>query len=79
MWWWAHQQDFGWWMVFGWTWMALIWGLLVFGVIWVVRSMTRSGNKVGGADPLEIARRRYASGELTREQYEEMDRLLRSK
>ncbi|MDA0735366.1 MAG: SHOCT domain-containing protein [Chloroflexi bacterium] len=78
MWWW-HQQDFGWWMLFGWMWMALIWGLIIVGIVWVVRSLTRSGNKTSGEDPLEIARRRYAAGELTREEYEEMTSLLRSK
>ena len=79
MWWWAPQQGFPWWMIFGWLWMALIWVLIIVGVIWAVRTLTRSGNKSGVEDPLEIARRRYASGELTREEYEEMINLLRNK
>lgn len=79
MWWWAHQQDFGWWMIFGWMWMALIWVLIIAGIVWAFRALNRYGNRDKGEDPLEIARRRYAAGELTREEYEEMVNLLRNK
>ncbi len=59
----------------GWDWvwmstmMALFWGaLIVFGV-WVVRQFTDRGSS-----PLEIARLRYARGEITKEQFEEIQR-----
>jgi putative membrane protein len=59
----------------GWSWvwmsvmMVLFWGgLVVFGV-WAVRSFADRGHT-----PLEIARERFARGEITREQFEEIQR-----
>jgi putative membrane protein len=61
----------------GWSWvwmsavMVLFWGaVLVFG-IWAVRSFADRGRS-----PLEIAGERYARGEITREQFEEIQRGL---
>ena len=67
----------------GWTWgfgmwlggvaMLVLWGALIVGAILVVRLLT--GGVRGGdvqASPLDILKRRYASGEITREQYEQM-------
>jgi putative membrane protein len=51
------------------TMMVLFWGaVIVFGV-WAVRSFTDRGRS-----PLEIARERYARGEITKEQFEEIQR-----
>jgi putative membrane protein len=59
----------------GWSWvwmsamMILFWGgLVVFGV-WAVRLFADRGSS-----PLEIARERYARGEITKEQFEEIQR-----
>jgi putative membrane protein len=59
----------------GWTWvwmslmMVLFWGGLIFFGVWAVRSFTdRRGS------PLEIAQERFARGEITREQFEEIQR-----
>lgn len=50
--------------------MLIIFGLIVIGGIMVVRWSLRSS---GGKDSaLEILKRRYAQGELTKEQFEEM-------
>jgi putative membrane protein len=59
----------------GWNWvwmstmMVLFWGVLIVFGIWAVRSFTDKGRS-----PLEIARERYARGEITREQFEEIQR-----
>ncbi len=67
----------------GWTWgfgmwlgglaMLIFWGALIIGALVVVRLL---GGGVSGRDgspsPLDILKRRYASGEITREQYEQM-------
>jgi putative membrane protein len=57
----------------GWSWvwmslmMVLFWGgLIVFGV-WAVRSFTDRERS-----PLEIVRERFARGEITKEQFEEI-------
>lgn len=54
---------------------------LVLLVIWIVRSMNAPGRGPGekpGDDACAIARTRYARGEITKEQYEEMCRVLAS-
>ena len=57
----------------GWSWvwmsamMVLFWGaLIVFGV-WAVRSFTDRGRS-----PLEIARERFARGEISGDQFEQI-------
>ena len=55
-------------------------GLLRAGVIYVVYHLVRQGGSRGRTTkkpPLEIARRRYASGEITREEFEQIKRDLR--
>ena len=54
--------------------MLIIFVLVVVGGIMVARWSLRSG---GGEDsPLEILKRRYARGELTREQFESIKKDL---
>lgn len=56
----------------------LFWLLVVAGVVllvvWAVRTASRQGTgpTMQGADALEIARRRYASGEISKEQFEQL-------
>jgi putative membrane protein len=57
----------------------LVWGALIVLAIGFFRRMaSRSDVGVSGADlsSAEILRRRYAAGEITREQYEEMRSVL---
>jgi putative membrane protein len=66
----------------GWMWgvgmglgglvMLAFWGLVILGVILLIRSV---GGAHGGGwqeTPLSLLKRRYAGGEITREQYEQM-------
>ena len=81
---WHH--GFGWSDGFGGTWMMgigmVLWlvivARIVLLVVWAVR--TASGRGTGpapqGADALEIARRRYASGEISKEQFEQLKKDL---
>ncbi len=63
----------GWgWMVGGWIMMIVLWGLVIVGVVALIRMA--SGSHSAPDTPLEILRRRYARGELTKEQFEEMKR-----
>ena len=61
----------------GWMWglggltMLLVWGVVVAGIVLLARSL--GGRDVASPrEPtaLDVLKRRYASGELTREQYE---------
>jgi len=74
---WGAHDGMGWWMVIGMIWMVVFWGAIVALIIWGVSRFT--GGPTGRGDSessLEIARRRYASGEITREQFEQLRRDL---
>lgn len=67
------------WMVGGWLGMLLFWGAIIFLVVWAVRQFSAPREQLqSGPTPLEVVQRRYASGEITREQYEQMRRDLES-
>ncbi len=72
----------------GWGWWSPIWGIvmLVFWllvlaglglvVLWFVRQIRPGEAAAGRSRALEILQERYARGEITREQYEQMRRDL---
>ena len=73
------------WMMggFGWGWfmpiiMIVFWGLVIWGIVALVRGLsTGSGGSSTQADSaLEILKRRYARGEITKEEYEEKKKEL---
>jgi putative membrane protein len=79
MWWWMHGApagDWWWMMLIGWGFMLLFWGAIIALVIWAVRQF--AGRRELDRSPLDIARERYARGEITQEQYEEIRRTLSS-
>jgi putative membrane protein len=66
-------------------WVAVLslvfWALIIAGiailVVWLVRNAGRAGVSIGTSDPaLELLKTRYAKGEITKEQFEEMRRTL---
>jgi putative membrane protein len=70
---WGENEGMGWWMLFGSVWMVVFWGL----IIWAIATVFGRGEKSapsGGESALEIAKRRYAQGELSREQFEQVRR-----
>jgi len=58
-------------------------GLVIGGLVWFVQVMARGASGTGGGrpgveTPLEIAKRRFASGEITKDQFEDIRRTLES-
>ena len=69
----------GWgWMVGGWIMMLVFWGLIIVGIVALVRVLShRNAREQQSPDnAVETLRRRYAAGEITKEQFEEMKRTL---
>jgi putative membrane protein len=61
------------------------WGLLIGGIVYLVRYLVlrtvRSSSQTSASDretPLDILKQRYARGEITAEQYQQMKRTLES-
>ncbi len=66
-------------MFFG-GWMFIVWvliiGLIVWGVIRLNRRGTSVSDKPGGNAPLDTARERYARGEISKEEFEQIKKDL---
>jgi putative membrane protein len=75
---WGHHMDWGggWWivMMIG---MVLFWGLVVLGIVWLVRELSgRRGWPGRQPDPLELLDRRLAEGSISLEDYRERRAVL---
>lgn len=74
---WDGTHDMGWWMV---AWMAvggLAW-LVLAGVVAAIvsNSWNRGGDRAKPESALDVARRRYAAGEISEEEFERIRRNL---
>ena len=73
---WYMHEGMGWWMAFGWVWMVIFWGGLIALTIWGIKKLTeRSGSALKGT-PLDVAKERYAKGEISREEYTQLKKDL---
>lgn len=73
-------EHFGWWGLLMMALMVLFWGGLIILVVWAILRLTRNHKTQapGKQDALAIARERYARGEITREQFEQLKKDLGS-
>ena len=63
-------------MLFGAIWMVVFWGAIIALVVWGIRTIAGRGDKPVEEDAYQILRRRYARGEITKEQFEEIKATL---
>jgi putative membrane protein len=70
--------DYGMGFGFGWVFMILFWGLVIMGIIYLVKMLTHGA--AGPSAPKETAedilKKRFASGELSREEFEQALQVL---
>jgi len=61
-------------------WMMIVWIIIIGLIVWGVIALTRHAGKGPGdgerRNPLDIARERYAKGEITREEFERIKKDL---
>ncbi|OGO22230.1 MAG: hypothetical protein A2144_12020 [Chloroflexi bacterium RBG_16_50_9] len=66
-------------MFFG-GWMIIVWIIIIALIVWGVVALVRRGSSISDASqkrsPLEIARERYAKGEISKEEFEEIMKKL---
>lgn len=67
----------GWWilMMLG---MVVFWGLVIVGIVWVVRELAGRHEHGSSTDtsPLDLLDRRLAEGQISPDEYEERRRIL---
>jgi putative membrane protein len=68
---WHGHDGMGWWMIFGGAWMVLFWGGVVWLIAWSITRLSRDGGP-RNESAMDIAKRRYAKGEITKEQYDQL-------
>lgn len=74
--WGMHDGDVGTgWMIVMMLGMVLFWGLVVLGIVWLLREAIGHG-RGSSADPLAILDRRLAEGEISVEEYEQRKKTL---
>lgn len=74
--WWADGM--GWWMMMGGLWMLLFWGLVIWLIVWAIRKVNQvsKGSIGGGGSALDIAKERYARGEITKAEFDQLKKDL---
>ena len=73
---WDIPSAMGWWMGIGGLWMLIFWGGLIALVIWGIMRLTRRNDSAPKRDPLDMAKGRYARGEVSREEFEQIKKDL---
>lgn len=72
-----HDGDVGTgWMIVMMLGMVLFWGLVVLGIVWLLRETIGRRHGGPGGDPLAILDRRLAEGQLSVEEYEQRKKTL---
>ncbi|MGA2159056.1 MAG: SHOCT domain-containing protein [Dehalococcoidia bacterium] len=64
----------GWWGL-GFVFFILFWVAVIWFIVWIVRRSTGRGGLgmgMGSKSALDIAKERYARGEITKEQFEQI-------
>jgi putative membrane protein len=64
------------WAILGMVMMIAFWVGLIALAVWAIESFRPRHNETRGETPLDIARRRYAGGEISRGEFEQIRRDL---
>ncbi len=64
------------WFGFGWLWMVLLWGALIGLIVWAIARLSRRDSSESKVKHIEIAKERYAKGEISKEEFEQIKKDL---
>jgi len=70
--WWNGWDGMGWWMLFG----AIFWVCIIVIIAWGIKKLSERTGAGGGSSALDIARERYAKGEISHEEFEKIKKNL---
>ena len=71
---WDMPLGMGWWMAFGGLWMVVFWGGLITLIVWGIAKLLR--RDAPKRDPLDVAKERYAKGEISKKEFEQLKKDL---
>ncbi len=71
---WYGMMGFGGWMII--IWIVII-GLIVWGVVAFTRRGGSRSDAVETQDPIEMAKKRYAKGEISKQEFEQIKKDLK--
>ncbi len=78
--WWDWGFGIGWWvmMVIGLIFMVAFWGGIIFLIVWGVKKLTERGGTAAtpARNAIDIARERYARGEISKAEFEQIKKDL---
>jgi putative membrane protein len=74
----SHMGNWGagWWILMA-AMMVVFWGLVILGVVWLIRSSAPGHHHTHSGSALELLDRRLAQGEISPEEYRERRDVLR--
>ena len=73
---WHYSDGMMWWMIFGGFSMVILWGGLIALVVWGISRLSRRNGSSSKRDPLDIAKERYAKGEISKKEFEQLNKDL---
>jgi len=66
------MDNMSWWgLGFGWVFMILFWGLVIVGVVALIKWLAGASSIARDKTPHDILKERYARGEINREEFEQ--------
>jgi len=72
------MHDVGnWWMIFGGIGMFIFWGGLIALIVWGIARFTRREESTTKHAPIDVAKERYARGDINKEEFEQIKQDLR--
>lgn len=70
---WGNFGMGGWGMGFGWISMIIVWAVIILGVYYLIRLIAGGAKKEGPKETaLDILKKRYARGEISKEEFDRM-------
>lgn len=70
------HDGIGWGMAFGGVWMVLFWGAIIGLGVWAVTKFNKRDCSESPANHTDIVKERYAKGEITREEFDQLKKDL---
>ncbi|MES0329585.1 MAG: SHOCT domain-containing protein [Dehalococcoidales bacterium] len=78
---WEWHEGMHWGFSFGGVFMILFWATIIGVSVWAIKRLTERGNTHANTTtiatkPMDIAKERYAKGEITKEEFEQLKKDL---